>query len=78
MAFFAFNLMDNLDKYHRPLLLVTGDRAHSRYYSETVYEKANQPKELVVVKNTDHVDLYDNREKIPFDRFGQFFNETLK
>ncbi len=78
MAFFAFNLMDNLDKYHRPLLLVTGDRAHSRYYSETVYEKANQPKELVVVKDADHVDLYDNREKIPFDRFGQFFNETLK
>ena len=43
-----------------------------------MYEKANQPKELVVVKDADHVDLYDNREKIPFDKFEQFFRKTLK
>ena len=70
--------MDNLDKYHRPLLLVTGEKAHSRYYSETVYEKANQPKEIVIVNNADHVDLYDNKAKIPFDKFEAFFKENLK
>jgi membrane protein len=78
MAFFEFKLMDNLDKYHRPLLLVTGEKAHSRYYSETVYKKANQPKEIVVVKDADHVDLYDNFDKIPFDKFAQFFKANLK
>jgi membrane protein len=78
MAFFEFKLMDNLDKYHRPLLLVTGEKAHSRYYSETVYEKANQPKEIVIVNNADHVDLYDNKAKIPFDKFEAFFKENLK
>ena len=78
MAFFEFNLMDNLDKYRRPLLLVTGDKAHSRYYSETVYQKANQPKEIVVVKDADHVDLYDNKTKIPFDKFADFFKANLK
>lgn len=78
MAFFEFNLMDNLDKYRRPLLLVTGDKAHSRYYSETVYQKANQPKEIVVVNDADHVDLYDNMAKIPFDKFEAFFKANLK
>lgn len=78
MAFFQFNLMDNLKDFHRPLLLVTGDKAHSRYYSEDVYQAANQPKELVVVKDADHVDLYDDFSKIPFDKFEQFFKENLK
>lgn len=78
MAFFEFNLMDNLKDYHRPLLLVTGEDAHSRYYSETIYEKANQPKEIIIVPKADHVDLYDNFSKIPFDRFEQFFKQNLK
>ncbi len=78
MAFFEFNLMDNLKDYDRSLLLVTGDKAHSRYYSETVYEKANEPKEIVVLPNADHVDLYYNMDKIPFDKFAQFFKASLK
>lgn len=77
MAFFEFNLMDNLKNYHRPLLLITGDKAHSRYYSETVYQNANEPKELVVVKGADHTDLYDNLDKIPLDKLAQFFNQAL-
>ena len=78
MPFFEFNLMDNLGQYHRSLLLVTGDKAHSRYYSEDVYKMANEPKEIVVVKDADHVDLYDNLQKIPFDKFAQFFKDNLK
>lgn len=76
MAFFEFNLIDNIKSYNRPLLLVTGDKAHSRYYSETVYENANQPKELVVTEGADHVDLYDNLNKIPFDKFEQFLKRS--
>lgn len=78
MAFFEFNLMDNLKDYNRPLLLVTGDKAHSRYYSETVYQNANQPKELLVLENTDHVDLYHDMNKIPFDKFAEFFKANLR
>lgn len=62
----------------RPILLVTGDKAHSRYYSEDVYKAAAEPKELVVIAGADHVDLYDNLDKIPFDKFEQFFRENLK
>lgn len=79
MSFFSFPLMDNIKQISpRPILLVTGDKAHSRYYSEDVYKAAAEPKELVVVADADHVDLYDNFDKIPFDKFEQFFKENLK
>ena len=37
-----------------------------------------KPKELVIVPDADHVALYDNMEKIPFDKLEQFFKENLK
>ena len=62
----------------RPILLVAGENAHSRYYSEDAYTAASEPKELLIVPGADHVDLYDNMEKIPFDKLEQFFNENLR
>ena len=41
----------------RPILLIAGDNAHSRYFSEDAYKAAAQPKELVIIDNADHVDL---------------------
>lgn len=79
MSFFSFSLMENVKLISpHPILLVTGDKAHSRYYSEDVYKAAAEPKELVVIAGADHVDLYDNFNKIPFDKFEQFFKENLK
>jgi hypothetical protein len=48
------------------------------YYSEDVYKMASEPKELVIVPNADHVDLYDKTDLIPFDKLTSFFNENLK
>ena len=62
----------------RPVLLVAGEKAHSRYYSEDAYAAALEPKELVIVPDADHVALYDNMEKIPIDKQEQFFKENLK
>lgn len=62
----------------RPLLLVHGEKAHSRYFSETAYAAANEPKELYIVKGANHVDLYDQVDKIPFDKIEQFFQTNLK
>lgn len=59
-------------------MLVAGENAHSRYYSEDAYAAAAEPKELVIVPGADHVDLYDNMEKIPFDKLKLFFKENLK
>ena len=60
----------------RPLLLVHGENAHSRYFSETAYAAANEPKELLIVKGANHVDLYDRMDKIPFDKIAQFLKRT--
>jgi len=62
----------------RPLLLIHGENAHSRYMSETAYEAAAEPKDLVIVKGANHVDLYDRMDKIPFDRMTTFFRTHLK
>jgi uncharacterized protein len=61
----------------RPLLLIHGEKAHSRYFSETAYENAAEPKELVIVAGANHVDLYDKVDMIPFDKLTSFFNQHL-
>ncbi|MCI8553683.1 MAG: alpha/beta hydrolase [Clostridiales bacterium] len=79
VSFFSFPLMTNIREISpRPLLLIAGEKAHSRYYSEDAYTAAAEPKELMIVPDADHVDLYDNRDKIPFDRLALFFREHLK
>ena len=62
----------------RPILFVVGDRAHSRFFSENAYAAANEPKELYVVEDAEHIDLYDRRDRIPFDKLTDFFTRNLK
>ncbi|MFC7542567.1 alpha/beta hydrolase [Siccirubricoccus deserti] len=61
----------------RPVLLIHGEKAHSRYFSETAYAAAAEPKELVIVPGANHTDLYDKVDVIPFDRLTAFFNRHL-
>lgn len=78
-GFFNFNLMENLKELApRPVLLITGSAAHSKYFSDEVYAKAAQPKEELVVPGATHVDLYDQYDKIPFDYLAQYFLKNLK
>ena len=62
----------------RPILFITGDHAHSRIFSEQAFKKASQPKELHVVPNAGHVDLYDRVELIPFEKLTAFLSEHLR
>ncbi|RSC25228.1 alpha/beta hydrolase [Pseudomonas putida] len=62
----------------RPILFIHGEKAHSRYFSETAYAAAAQPKELLIVKDATHVDLYDRLDKIPFDAMTAFFTKNLQ
>ncbi|MBY6209279.1 MULTISPECIES: alpha/beta hydrolase [Halomonas] len=78
MSFFSFPLYANIDMMSaRPILLVAGENAHSRYYSEDVNRVAYEPKELVIVPKADHVDLYDQLDRIPFDTLTSFFDTHL-
>ena len=61
----------------RPLLLIAGEKAHSRYFSEDAYKAASEPKELMIIPNAVHVDLYDKVHVIPFDKLESFFKEHL-
>jgi fermentation-respiration switch protein FrsA (DUF1100 family) len=60
------------------MLFITGDTAHSKEFSEDAYKLAGEPKELVIVPDAGHVDLYDRVNLIPFDKLTSFFNEHLK
>ena len=62
-----------------PVLLVHGEKAHSRYFSEGAFELLKgDNKELMIIPGASHVDLYDNFEAIPFDKLESFFSENLK
>lgn len=78
VSFFSFPMYANIEMISpRPVLLVAGENAHSRYYSEDVYTAASEPKTLLLVPNADHVDLYDQMDKIPFDKLTAFFDQHL-
>lgn len=62
----------------RPILIIAGEKAHSRYFSETAFQNAIEPKELVIVPNAVHTDLYDKVDFIPFDELATFFKQHLK
>lgn len=75
LAMMNFRLLDYIDEISpRPLLFVVGDRAHSRFFSENAYAKAAEPKEIYVVEDAEHIDLYDRRDRIPFEKLAEFFN----
>jgi uncharacterized protein len=76
MNFYPFADIETISP--RPMLFITGDTAHSREFSEEAYRLAGEPKELLIVSNAGHVDLYDRVELIPFDKLTSFFTEHLK
>lgn len=79
LAMMQFKCLDYIDEISpRPILFVAGDHAHSRSFSEKAYEKAAEPKELYIVPDAEHIDLYDQVDKIPFDKLENFFKDSLK
>ena len=79
MSFMNFPLLTYIAEISpRPILLIAGDKAHSRYFSEDAHKAAGQPKELMIIKDANHVDLYDRLEKIPFQKISDFFDKNLK
>lgn len=62
----------------RPMLLIAGEKAHSRYFCEDIYKAAASPKELLIIPGAVHVDLYDKTDIIPFERLEVFFKQHLQ
>jgi fermentation-respiration switch protein FrsA (DUF1100 family) len=79
LSFMNFPLLTYIKEISpRPILLIAGENAHSRYFSEDIYQAAAEPKELMIIPNANHVDLYDRVNLIPFDKLESFFKTNLK
>mgnify|MGYP006191942067 FL=1 len=76
MNFYPFSDIETISP--RPMLFIAGENAHSREFSEEAFRLAGEPKELYIVPNAGHVDLYDRVQLIPFDKLTQFFKNSLK
>jgi fermentation-respiration switch protein FrsA (DUF1100 family) len=76
MNFYPFADIETISP--RPMLFITGEKAHSREFSEAAYRLAGDAKELVIVPGAGHVDLYDRVNLIPFDKLTSFFRANLK
>jgi hypothetical protein len=61
----------------RPVLFIHGENAHSRYFAETAFAAAAEPKELMIIPGASHTDLYDQMNVIPFDKLQAFFDQHL-
>lgn len=67
------------DEIRSAVLVVHGEKAHSRYFGEDAFKKLKgDNKELYIVPGASHTDLYDNLEKIPFGKIVEFYNQYLK
>jgi len=80
LSFMNMPLLSYANEITIPTLIVTGEKAHSRYFAEDAFKAVgSKDKELVVVPGANHVDLYDNAAgKIPFTKFEQFFKTNLR
>lgn len=79
LAFLNAPLLTYSSEIRSACLLIHGEKAHSRYFSEDAFKKlTGDNKELLIVPGASHVDLYDNFEKIPFDKLEQFYTRYLK
>ena len=79
LSFINMPLLSYSDEIRSAVLMLHGEKAHSRYFSEDAFKKVKgSNKELQIIPDASHVDLYDNLEVIPFDKIEQFFREYLK
>ena len=79
LSFMNMPILQYSSEIRSAVLLVHGEKAHSRYFSETAYSKlTGDNKELLVIPGASHTDLYDQMDVIPFEKLGEFFEEYLK
>lgn len=79
LSFIKMPILSYLEELRSAVMLVHGEKAHSRYFSEDAYKRLKgDNKELLIVPGANHVDLYDNMQAIPFDKIEAFFSEFLK
>ena len=79
LSFINMPILQYSNEIRNAVLMIHGEKAHSCYFSKDAFKKLKgDNKELMIIPNAVHTDLYDNLDVIPFDKITNFFNEYLK
>jgi len=79
MSFINQPILAFSNEIRSAVLMLHGENAHSRYFSEDAFKKLKgDNKELLIIEGANHTDLYDNFDKIPFDKIEGFYKQYLK
>ena len=84
MSFINQLILKYSNEIRSAVLIIPVEKAHSCYFSRDAYKdmttnsKYTDNKELILIPNAVHTDLYDNMDVIPFDKIEEFFKENLK
>ena len=79
LSFLNMPILQYSSEIRSAVLLVHGEKAHSRYFSETAYSKlTGDNKKLLIIPSANHTDLYDQMDIIPFEKLNAFFTEYLR
>ncbi|MBE6509615.1 MAG: alpha/beta hydrolase [Methanobrevibacter sp.] len=78
MSFISQPIIAYSDEIRSAVLIIHGEKAHSCYFSKDEFEKlTGENKELMIIPDAVHTDLYDDMDIIPFDKIIEFYNENL-
>lgn len=79
LSFLNMPILQYSSEIRSAVLLVHGEKAHSCYFSKDAFEKLKgDNKELFIIPDAVHTDLYDQVEIIPFDKMAEFFKNNLR
>lgn len=79
LSFINMPILSYCDEIRSAVLLIHGEKAHSRYFSEDTYKRLKgNNKRLLIIPGANHTDLYDNLSVIPFDEIDKFMKEAMK
>lgn len=79
LSFMNMPILAYSDEIRSAVLIIHGEKAHSRYFSEDAFKNLKgDNKELLIIPNAVHTDLYDRMDIIPFDKLESFYREYLK
>ena len=80
LSFMNMPLLSFAGEIRSAVLVVHGEKAHSRYFGEDAFKKLRgDSKELFIIKGANHTDLYDDRAgAIPYGKMEKFFRDNLK
>lgn len=79
LSFINMPILAYSSEIRSAVLMIHGEKAHSRYFSEDAFRKLKgDNKQLLIIPGASHTDLYDQMDIIPFETIKNFYNQYLK